>query len=184
MATRVDDLPLYVGEGLPQLPPQQGNLAPGGASGDIVTNPWLDLLAEQANQRWQQQRWYRHQLANPRRESRVVRHVFAPLDEVVERLRSTPWPAGLEPCSAWREREGPGDDAGWELDTKVAFRWSWPPLPARFSVRPWSAGRATMHLELGERFRVRYPRRWFLRSHELLDTVYEAAVDNDQGLTS
>ena len=185
MSIRVDDLPLYVGEGLPHLPPPTSPVPTGSCDDELITNPWLELLAVRANSWWQRQRWYRHHLVNPRHDSRVLRHVFAPLDQVVERLRVTPWPEQIEPRSTWRDRRGPVADAGWELDARIALPWSWPALPARVAVRPWSSGRATLHLELAPGLRPRYPRRWFLVGHELLENLSQAAsTDEPQGRTS
>ena len=106
----------------------------------------------------------------------MVRHVFAPLDEAIERLRATPWPDAIVPRSTWRSRRGPAEQAGWELDARVEVPWSWPALHARLAVRPWSAGRATLHLELAGGHRLRYPRRWFLTGHQLLETLHHAAT--------
>ena len=106
---------------------------------------------------------------NPRKQSRVRHHVFAPYHEVVERLpecgeRVAHRGTRLEITSPFRAKTGGGAKA----EAKLRLRGSWPALPLVISVDPWWRERTLFTVRLRTHRRWRYPRRYYRGVHHAL----------------
>lgn len=105
---------------------------------------------------------------NPRRGSAVRQHVFAPFATVAGRLpeESDPIRVRRGVTLALTSGFAPLPGGGRRADATLALRGSWPRLPVDVRVEPWWREQSIVTVELRNRRRIRYPRRYFRAAHD------------------
>jgi hypothetical protein len=116
---------------------------------------------------------------NPRRGSLVRQHVFEPFDVLTDRLPAVAGAVAVRPgvdlevTSAFESLPGGGRQAA----ASLRLRGSWPPLPVMVKVEPWWRAQSVVTVELRNRRRLRYPRRYFRAAHASARAVGRRLAD-------
>ena len=116
---------------------------------------------------------------SPRRASAVRQHLFAPLDDVADRLPFVAEGVTVRPGVSLAFSSGfiPLPGGGHQADASLALRGSWPRLPVVVRVEPWWREQSVVTVELRARRRLRYPRRYFRSAHASVRAVGRALAD-------
>lgn len=128
-------------------------------------------------------RWHRRlaliaRAGDIRRHSRIRLQVWAPVDEVVERVARAPDRIDAGTVSGIATGAGatltvleslrPLPGGGHRAAAVLRVRWSWPSLPVWVTVEPWWREHTAVSMTLRSTHRLRYPRRYWASAHRTL----------------